>query len=284
MCNYICTIIKKKTMKKLFIILLIFTVSCDADIPLAKVSTSIKLHETEKYGGGLIENIDRTGVPSNIWGLKISIENLDHNVLDINNTYSYENTHTIFSDDLKIDGVTEGSNRFIIESIGRGMGTYEIFEEGYDEYSYRDTAITLLSMSDAARLAWHKNTAKDHRHVYSLYRDTVIDYISPNVANLIHANMKCVNGRLCIVIENFKTKVNRKHQLRINIRGKRNIVKKYEYIYYFLNNNIEEKTEVDVSIEVWRKKSNGPFEYQRTIERTLYYEPGKNKLKVLTFR
>lgn len=220
-----------------------------------------------------------TDVPDNIKGYSIKVTNQDYSsVPEINNEYEF----VVNGGSCVVEGVTIGRNRFIAESIPDD-GVFGNNFTGWNEWG---PIVNIESGSDwESRLPQYAENAANDYPVYTKCADTTNLLVKQSPANnSIVFDMKPVNGRLLIVIENRYSHPNKKHRLDVTINGVKKSIDMGKAIWYVFNDDTDSGGSIPVRVEYWHKNKN-QINYKKYADSTddYSYEIGKNITHLLHF-
>jgi hypothetical protein len=200
--------------------------------------------------------INRGGAPITVDGFILKVENIDFPNIGIVEEDFYFNTDNSGLDEAVLKYVGEGLNRFTAESFG---GTPHV---GWKEIDKVDDS---YGSEKAEAYGILLGTVYPE---YVIFKDTVEKYIVPDQVNNLILNMKPVNGRLAIVLENN----NRTHKVNMYVNGELKTISYLKNACYLLNDDSPNGTELVVKLDVIKGNK-----IVRTINRTDTLEVGKNK-------
>jgi len=209
-----------------------------------------------------VSGVDRGAAPSEVDGYTLKVENLDYSLIEtIQEDFQFEDGWFMSYGNGVVEDVTEGLNRFTAESYGGT--TYKGWKKiSRAEYGSNDDEI-----ADEYSYLINEKFSR-----YTVFRDVVEMKIYPNQNNEVRFNMKPVNGRLAIVVENNK----RDHKLLFYVNGAKRQVRYGKNACYLLNDNSPDGTELDVKIVIKKKR-----ETVKTIDRTYTLKAGKDRTRFI---
>lgn len=246
--------------------------------------------DQEKNGAGLKSiNIDRDDAPYDVDGYTLTVENLEYDVEDITEKFVF-NRWWWNNEKPHINNVTRGKNRFIVESFSysrdewRGWG---------DTHEIRDIVEHWTNNVDS-RAYTYEGYLDNNFPVYTRYMDTVIVDINSNMENTVHFDMKPVNGRLAIVVENRKSDWDDDdddddyyygdgYKLKVRINKENQILYYGEVAWYIINDGTPSGTDVKVDIIFYRRKNK---RWKKVKKKSVHYsiESGKNITRLIEIR
>lgn len=206
-----------------------------------------------------IIRVDRGDAPNNVKGYTLKVENIDYQFIEtINKTYQFKSSSNYGNG--MVSDVTEGLNRFTVESYGGR--TYHGWKSVSWAYGVDEDEIA----DDYSRLL------EEEYPRYSIYKDVVEANISPDIINEVRFNMEPVNGRLAVVIENNKYN----HKVLVYVNKEKKKVIRYDNVFcYLLNDNSPDGTELNFRILIKKGKTvvktiNRNYILKSGIDRTRY--------------
>lgn len=253
-------------------------------------------NNSEASGGGKLARWSDT--PDEVYGYEVKVKNISHTeVAEFSQEFIYDTYEDWYNDpnDLNeygiIDKVTQGQNMFTAVSIGR-KGTSR-YETGWNQYTsemsikYSSSYWTYEDYYNAYRSTIEDGVVPQCKQ-YKLFRDTVYQDIYPNQNNFVDFDMKIVNGRLIVVIENLReTTSNRRYKVYATINGEEKEISYNKARAFVFNDNTEVTKDLVVDIDIYQSRYHHrkgwlAFKYQKTITKTFSYEPGKDKIRIIS--
>ena len=236
----------------------------DSDKSVCEVTiTGLLDGDSKKLSGLKATSVDRGDAPDGVEGYTIKIENLDYMGIDIiQEDFQLEESWYWPYGNAKFSNVTEGLNRFTAESYG-----------GTTYKGWKAVSREWFASSDDDKADRYSSSLRESYPPYSVYRDTVEQEIFPNQNNDVHFNMKPVNGRLAVVVENNK----RDHTVVVSVNNGRGKTIRYNKVKcYLLNDDSPDGTELSVEIAIKKGKN-----IVNTVYKTYILEHGKDKTRFI---
>lgn len=211
-------------------------------------------------------SVNRGNAPYTVQGYDMRVENLDNSKAKIIQERFILNNNNNQGNGIVRD-VVVGLNRFTATSFG-----------GSHQTGWKN--LGKLNGGDAQfRAIFYSSTLENSYPIYYKYKGEVVANISKNGDNRISFQMKPINGRIAIVVENNKNN----YAFGVRINGNWKALYSNQCLCYLLNDDSPHGRKIDVQIDFYRRKGWG-YQYKKRVNRSFNIEKGKNITRVIDLR
>lgn len=177
-----------------------------------------------------------------------------------------------------VRNVKKGVNRFVAESVkdkdlfDNNPVVGEYFDNGWNVWG---SVGKVWSGNSDYRLSEYKDAIEDLVPCYTAYRGEIEYDIVPGQDNVVPFEMKVINGRILVVVEN-----NTSRNVDVSYNGRTEQLGVDKVLFILLNDDSETKVNLRINISYYRKKKNGRWQL-RNSKQNFDLEPGKNIARLI---